>query len=339
MAWEDTVFTKVLGDITHMDCRRIAICIPCYNREGTLGEALDSLVSQKGALFDIHVFDNASTDGTQALVTENYLNRVVYHRNESNLGYVGNIQKCFELKSDYDWIGLLHSDDRHEGESVALALAYIAKYPDAGLVFSKINWMSESGEIFSRAAGSHHVYGRGREAVERCQSQLPCSTIFYNSRALDHVGFFDPAYPYSADEEHNARIARQFDIVESAEVFASYRRHEGHLMTQTWLKDDFMSNFEGMRLKMAGYAGMSGVQALERVRRDLGAIFLECAFDLVAHSYQRHALRYFLYSWRWTRNLTVRPRVVIKIALAMIPWIGPKIIAGIIERRRRTLVP
>ena len=87
---------------------KVAVCIPTWNRANTIGFAIDSLVNQKQFKFDIHIFDNASTDKTQEIIEGNYSDKVYYHCNAENLGFVGNINRCLELAKDYDWIGILH---------------------------------------------------------------------------------------------------------------------------------------------------------------------------------------------------------------------------------------
>lgn len=306
-----------------MTSPKIAVCIPTFNREDLIETAIDSLLMQRAASFDVHVFDNASTDGTQDLIRARYAGALVYHRHSKNLGYVGNINACLGLHENYDWIGILHSDDRHEGESVAHVCELIAKYPHAGLIFSAINSMDAAGRIYDKACGQHRIFRRGLVAVERCQRQLPCSTVFYNCSSLREAGLYDPAFPYSADEEHNARIAGRYDIVESEHILASYRRHEGHLMTKTWLQSDFISNFEAMRLKMSSYAGKEGPEAVQAVKWELGRTFLSCAMELAISGHQKAAQSYYHYAWENNRRQFLRPAELVKAGLGLLPVLGP----------------
>jgi glycosyltransferase involved in cell wall biosynthesis len=107
--------------------------------------AIDSLLNQTQAKFDVHIFDDASPDNTQEIIERNYTEKVYYHRNLENIGYVSNINLCLGLAKYYDWIGILHDDDYHLGESVATVLAYAENYPNAGIIFSKYNDMDQHG--------------------------------------------------------------------------------------------------------------------------------------------------------------------------------------------------
>jgi len=90
----------------------ISFCIPTYNRAPFLAETLKSILAQAGPDIEIVISDNASTDGTEALVADfkkNY-SAVQYARNESNLGYDRNLLRAIGLaRGEYIW--LFGSDD------------------------------------------------------------------------------------------------------------------------------------------------------------------------------------------------------------------------------------
>jgi glycosyltransferase involved in cell wall biosynthesis len=300
---------------------KIAVCIPTFNRGATIKYAIDSLVMQSDPPFDIHVFDNASTDDTSNIVL-NYKNRLHFHPSEENVGYVGNINKCLALCEEYDWIGILHSDDVHFENSIKNALRGINKHPDAGMVFSRVHLLNENGDIYQKAQGEDKLYSCGAEAVLRCQGHVPCSATFYNSFAIKSVGRYDVSFPYSADEEYNARIGGQFDIVESADIFAGYRRHTGHLMIKTWMEKDFIPSFERMRFKMAEYAGLHSDNARKKIRSKLAGMFLNCGFELCACRRQKAALPFFWYAVRNRPVILTKPRKLVRILFAMVPLLG-----------------
>lgn len=79
----------------------VSIGLPVFNGELHIRRALDSLLAQEFEDFELIISDNASTDATQQICLE-YASkdpRVRYHRNETNLGYVKNFNRVFELSS------------------------------------------------------------------------------------------------------------------------------------------------------------------------------------------------------------------------------------------------
>jgi GT2 family glycosyltransferase len=67
---------------------RASIIVVSWNGEAHVEDCLDAVVAQAGADDEIAVVDNASTDGTVALVRERYP-RVRLIENERNLGFAG----------------------------------------------------------------------------------------------------------------------------------------------------------------------------------------------------------------------------------------------------------
>jgi len=77
----------------------LSIALPVYNGERYLAEAIDSILAQTFADFELILCDNASTDKTEQICLD-YAKRdprVRYHRNATNLGVAGNFNKGFEL--------------------------------------------------------------------------------------------------------------------------------------------------------------------------------------------------------------------------------------------------
>ena len=308
---------------------KIAVCIPTYNRSQYLSEAILSIICQSEDGVDIHVFDDASTDNTVDICNV-FKEKIIYHRNARNLGYVGNHNECLKLYQRYDWIGILQSDDRYEGKSVAEVKKLIKKYPSAGVVFSEINTMDQWGATYHFASPRERLFKKGESAVERCQRQLPCSTTFYRSEAIERVGGFDPSFPYSADEEYNARIGAHYDIIESGVALASYRRHPENTMLKTWKEPDFIENFEKMRIRMATYTGLPEKRAAFKARGQLCRDFLSCASVLTLNDEPDHADRYYRYVWQKKPVVFFNPFQLIKLILPMIPIAGMPLLKGMI---------
>lgn len=100
----------------------LSVCIPTYNRGERVISLLQFLSSEIDGndFFDdieILISDNCSTDNTQHIISE-YIkdsDLFVYHRNEENLGLIGNLHKLVELsKGKYVWF-MGDDDIYHKG--------------------------------------------------------------------------------------------------------------------------------------------------------------------------------------------------------------------------------
>ncbi len=112
----------------------LSICIPTYNRESELREALESVVSQvsdpNDGRIEVVVSDNASTDGTQALM-QAYASAhpwIRYSRSASNIGPDRNFFRIIELANgSYCW--WLGSDDGLESGAIERVLDALGREP------------------------------------------------------------------------------------------------------------------------------------------------------------------------------------------------------------------
>lgn len=94
--------------------------VPTYNRPLLLKETIDSILAQNGNYkYEIIVVDN---DGiideiteTEKLVNSYSDSRILYYKNSTNIGIVGNWNRCIEL-SRGDYITILHDDDWIEAD-------------------------------------------------------------------------------------------------------------------------------------------------------------------------------------------------------------------------------
>ena len=89
---------------------RVSVCIPTYRGEETIAATIDSVLAQSYADFELLVIDDGSPDATQAIVEGIADPRLVYLRNDRNLGPQGNWNRCLELARS-DFVKVLPHDD------------------------------------------------------------------------------------------------------------------------------------------------------------------------------------------------------------------------------------
>ncbi|MDZ7283012.1 glycosyltransferase [Sphingomonas sanguinis] len=118
--------------------RKLAICIPTYNRAIELRTLLASIIHDigespdVGARLEIVVSDNASTDETPAVILEfqGQFDRLTYTRHDHNLGPDRNfLAAVAHAQAEYCW--LMGSDDMIEQGGIARLLKILDAHPDA----------------------------------------------------------------------------------------------------------------------------------------------------------------------------------------------------------------
>lgn len=109
---------------------QLTIGIPTFNRAHFLPESLGAALAQSLPDIEVIVSDNASTDGTEALVRSTADRRVKYFRQASNVGAVRNCQALLDLASA-DCFCLLQDDDMIFPDLARRAHSALKENPEA----------------------------------------------------------------------------------------------------------------------------------------------------------------------------------------------------------------
>ena len=113
---------------------KISICIPTFNRAPELAQLLDSIAAQRGHGLDVEVVisDNASTDGTDALVEQRSAAlSIVYRRQPTNVGFDRNLLSAVAIASgEFCW--LFGSDDILEAGALRSLEELLLTHPSLG---------------------------------------------------------------------------------------------------------------------------------------------------------------------------------------------------------------
>jgi glycosyltransferase involved in cell wall biosynthesis len=119
----------------------LTIAMPCYERKDFFREALDSALNQT-VKCKIIVLDNCSSHNYYEEVCKE--KGVTYHRNDSNIGMIGNFSKSFEL-ADTKYVMNLQDDDKLHPEYVESFLNAVTRYPDIDIFFTDLEVNTDHG--------------------------------------------------------------------------------------------------------------------------------------------------------------------------------------------------
>ncbi len=118
----------------------IGVFICNYNGiDWTIG-CIESLRKQTMQSFDVHVVDNASTDGSVVKLKKKYGDSIEVLVNSENLGGAGGFDRGLRhgIKKDYKYIVLLDNDITLEAHTIENMYLYLSENEDVGIVGSKV---------------------------------------------------------------------------------------------------------------------------------------------------------------------------------------------------------
>lgn len=119
----------------------ISVVIPTYNRSALVCRAVESVLSQSLAPDEVIVVDDGSTDGTGAILADQFGGRIVYVK-QDNAGVSAARNTGIERASG-DLVAFLDSDDVWTPNKLELQVPIMA---DVDVVLSATNWAWEGAE-------------------------------------------------------------------------------------------------------------------------------------------------------------------------------------------------
>ena len=126
---------------------KISVVLPAYNAERFLSEAIDSILCQTYANFELLAIDDGSSDGTKQLV-EKYAKmdpRVRLVCNESNLGLIKTLNKGL-IMAKGEYIARMDADDISLPERFEQQVRFLDSNPDVGLLGSMFYVIDSKGK-------------------------------------------------------------------------------------------------------------------------------------------------------------------------------------------------
>ena len=204
----------------------VSVCIPTYNGERFISQAIESVLAQTFRDFELVVVDDASTDETLQRVSTFSDPRIRVIRNDRNLGLAGNWNKAVE-SCTAPIVKLLCHDDLLYPESLRLQLAAMAD-PNVALVSARRRVINESGKVIIRSRGAKAGRLPGQQMIRNIvrSGTNPLgepSAVLFRRAMHKQVGGFLGDRPYMIDVDFYCRLLELGDSVALPEVLCAFR--------------------------------------------------------------------------------------------------------------------
>jgi glycosyltransferase involved in cell wall biosynthesis len=290
---------------------KVTVAIPTYNRSRLLKEAIESALAQDYPNLCVAVLDNASSDDTQAVVRSIADPRLLYVRNETNIGCMPNWNRAIELNtspyfclfSDDDVMlpGFIRESSIILDENPNVAFSFTpAKYVDINRVPLGIRHTQDMPPGVSEGLRYIELLVNGR----RCRVEP--SAVMMRARALAEVGPFDTPHTRDTDDLNLwFRLAARYSVAFIPKELVEMRVHAGQLSEAGFRAGgkgyygDFVERIDGISYLL------QSERANDRSYRDWLATSLRTLH--FNQSMQLHSLFPDLY-YTWTERLEMAKR-------------------------------
>lgn len=201
---------------------KVSIIICTHNREKLLPRALDSVLSQDFKDFELIIIDDASNDGTEALI-KTYIkkdSRIKYFKNDHNLGIAKSRNKGCKI-AEGEYIAMLDSDDWWlKNDKLSRQVAILDAKRAVGLVGTGIvlydtkdNFIKE--DIFE--AENDKI-----RAKILAKNQFAQSSVLFRKEAHFNAGGYDESLVVCEDLDLWLKIGLRYEFANIPEALTAY---------------------------------------------------------------------------------------------------------------------
>lgn len=281
---------------------QISIFIPVYNDGRWLPGAIDSILAQSHAEWEVVVGDNASTEAIEPIVRGYQDPRIRYHRWDTHVPIDENFNRT-ALLTQYPWVQLLGADDRLRPRCLERIAGAIESWtPEAGrlsMVLTACRRVDEHGQ-----SADHIWYGTRRRLevapgvydaagwfdVHLRDGHPPWnvgSVVVARSVIDESGGFFRPEVGLSCDVELSLRAAAYGAVVYIDEQLLDFMvRPDADSSIRLWMNRS--RNDPRTPIEAALLAGLN----VHRHRREVSAAQTRRVRDVIARSHLQRAAQH-----------------------------------------------
>jgi len=214
---KDNLEDKRLVNDKDLAKETIKICavVPTYNRKKLLGDCLRAILSQTRCLDEVIVVDNATSDGTEDFVKEQFAS-VTYVRLPENIGSSGGFHEGMKLayEKGHDWIWVMDDDAIPKVDALEKLLDCPVRLEKEvyALASAVLNWdetiFPAHRRLFHAKKMTETIIGTEEYTQDYFQMDTASFVGFLLSRkAIDEVGLpLKEMFIYFDDTEYSLRI-------------------------------------------------------------------------------------------------------------------------------------
>jgi glycosyltransferase involved in cell wall biosynthesis len=196
-----------------------SVIVPTFNRSGTLGRSIESVLSQSYSFLEILIVDDGSTDATAELVQkyQTHCRFLRYVKLPSKLGAQGaRIEGIQRAQGEY--LVFLDSDDELVPRSIELRINTLQQSGfDAALVYGDM--LYQAGESYERVEFKR-LRGYSYKYLTRELALCPYSVMLISKSCFETIPFPSCEFPAWQDDDMVLTLGKSFPMVHCEQIVA-----------------------------------------------------------------------------------------------------------------------
>lgn len=250
----------------------VSVVIPAYNCEKLIASALDSVLSETYAPFEVIVVDDGSTDGTVRIL-ESYGDRIRLFRKTN--GGPAAARNLAVSKARGEYLAFLDGDDLWLPGHLTVLMDYLLAHPDTRIVYG--DWRDSYPDASGRYTDTEPTPADMLDGVDEDWSGSVYTKLLFDSiihiiasvihrSVYDKVNGFDETLRTGSDWDFWIRASQHFHAVKLKRRVAVYRQNP-------------VSVTHTVRMENNPYRVLNGAIQRYGIRDDLGRQANRSALD------------------------------------------------------------
>lgn len=196
------------------DGAEISIVMPVYKRTEYIREALNSAIQQNtDRIYNIVVVDNTIENNLIYDIVSSFPeNKILYYKNEKNIGMFGNWNRCIEL-AETPWVAMLHDDDRLRPDFIETIMNAIDKCPNCNGVGVELEIINDRGEVTNSKIGNGDTCLLKTTDFYLCTCPVNIEGFAFKRQLAIDIGGFDENYYPAADSNFICKLHMLYGAV------------------------------------------------------------------------------------------------------------------------------
>ena len=207
--------------------KMVSVIMPAYNAEKYIAAAIDSILSQTFGDFEFIIINDCSTDRTEEIVLSYEDPRIVYLKNDENLGVAKTLNKGLAAAKG-KYIARMDADDISMPERLAKQVAFLEMNPNIAVMGTNVEIFNETGTICTGWSATEPEQMKV-DLLYACGLAHP--SVMIRTDAIRDLGGYDPEFNGLEDYELWCRVTEKHQITTLPDILLRYRIH-GSQVTQ-----------------------------------------------------------------------------------------------------------
>ncbi len=209
---------------------KVSVCMPSYNHDQFIGEAIASIINQTFTDWELVISDDASPDNSVEIMRsyqQQYPDKIRIIENTENGGPSINGNRAINAACG-EYLAYLCSDDRMKPERLQTQVDYLDSHQDVGIVFTDVGVINQEGidlnvdTLFSKSIDELWWQLLGGNFLNAPSAMLRRSLY-------QDIGDHNPGLLYVQDFDYWLRTLDKYKIDRLPQKLTEYRQHGSNL--------------------------------------------------------------------------------------------------------------